>query len=102
VTAIGNQAPGGFRIEGDRSSMKLQTLANEQDPLEIYPEGLENYQVRIGDGGDSRFVRRWNGSENGENSTFRWSCDEAFVFLPIVDERPVSVDMTFEAPHEAF
>ena len=71
MTAIGNQAPGGFRIEGDRSSMKLQTLANEQDPLEIYPEGLENYQVRIGDGGDSRFVRRWNGPENGENSTFR-------------------------------
>ncbi len=23
------------------------------------------------------------------------------MFLPIVDERPVSVEMTFEAPHEA-
>ena len=102
VTAIGNQAPGGFRIEGDRSPMKLQSLANEQDPLEIYPEGLENYQVRVGDGGDSRFVRHWNNPEEGNNSTFRWSSDESLALLPIVDERPIRVEMTFEAPREAF
>jgi len=102
VTAIGNQAPGGFRIEGDKSPMKLQSLANEQDPLEVYPEGLDSYQVRFGEGGDSRFIRHWNGPEEGENSTFRWSSDESLVLLPVADERPIDVEMVFEAPHAAF
>ncbi len=102
VTAIGNQAPGGFRIEGDKSPMKLQSLANEQDPFEVYPAGLDNYQIRFGDGGDSRFVRFWNGPEEGESSTFRWSSSNSLVLLPIADERPIDVEMTFEVPQEAF
>lgn len=82
--------------------MKLQSLANEQDPFEVYPAGLDNYQIRFGDGGDSRFVRFWNGPEEGESSTFRWSSSNSLVLLPIADERPIDVEMTFEVPQEAF
>ena len=102
ATAVGNQAPGGFRIEGDKSSFKLQVAANELDPLEVEPEGKENYRVRIGDGGDSRFVRYWNGPEKGTTSTFRWSSGESRLILPLPEGLgPVEIQMSFDVPREA-
>ncbi|MGI6401338.1 MAG: glycosyl hydrolase family 28-related protein [Thermoguttaceae bacterium] len=102
TTAVGNQAPGGFRIEGDKSPLKLQTAANEPNPFEVCPDGKENYSVRIGDGGDSRFVRYWHGPEKAPKTTFRWSSDESRVLLPLPQElRPVEIEMELDVPPEA-
>lgn len=101
VTAVGNQAPGGFRIEGDKSPLKLIAAANEQDALELFPDAKENYRFNIGAAGDSRFIRYWNGPEKFELGTFRWSSDESRLLLPISELKPVEITIDIDAPAES-
>lgn len=101
ITAIGNQAPGGFRVQGNLSAPKIQLAANEADALAVEPEGKENYQVRLGAEGDVRFVQGWYEPEEGQNGTFRWSSDVSFLTLPIVQDKVSTVILTIEAPKHA-
>ncbi|MBP5620666.1 MAG: hypothetical protein J6X44_01495, partial [Thermoguttaceae bacterium] len=101
VTATANQAPGGFRVQGDKSSAKVQLAANELDPLALFPEGKENYCVRLGRPGDERFIRNWYGPEQEDGHSFRWSSDNSFFTLPISEKaKTVSVEIDVDIPTE--
>lgn len=102
VTATGNQAPGGFRVQGDKSPSKVQLVANELDPLTIFPDGRENYCARVGSSGDERFIQGWYGPEQGADGSFRWSSGSSFLTLPIPEKtESVSIEIDLEIPAEA-
>lgn len=102
VTATGNQAIGGFRVVGNKSPVRVQLSANEEDLLTAIPEGRENYVVRIGSAGDVRFIKGWYGPEKNVLNTFRWSGGVSWLLLPISkSESAVHVEIDLEAPREA-
>ena len=104
VVAVGNQAPGGFRVVGDKSPQKFQASGNELDSMELDPRGKENYRVDIGAPGDDRFVRNWFLSEErSDGSYFRWSTGTSYLAAPMPDElKPIVVEIQLDAPKEAF
>jgi len=103
VVAVGNQAPGGFRVVGDVSPQKFQASSNELDSMQFDPRGKENYRVKIGAPGDGRFVRNWFLSEERtDGSYFRWSTGSSYLVLPMPDElKPIAVAIQLDAPKEA-
>lgn len=106
VVATGNQAFGGFRIVGDaaKSPLKVQTAANELDPMEAEIGAKENYRFDIGGPGDERFVDGWFASEkNAEGRFFRWSLGESRLTLPILPGagKKFAVEIDLDAPETA-
>ncbi len=102
VTAVGNQAPGGFNIVGEVSPLKTQFAANELDPLDAVPEGKAHYQVQLGAAGDARFIRRWFGPEKNSEETFRWSSGDSQLVLPLPDDVDRAIiTLAVDAPEEA-
>jgi len=102
VVAVGNQAPGGFRLIGPKSAAKVQTAANELDPMEAEPGAKENYRFALGTTNDARFVDGWFGAEkDGEGRTFRWSSGESRLTLPVVSGRRYRIAVELDAPADA-
>ena len=102
VTAVGNQAPGGFHVVGDVSPFKTQFAANELDSLDAFPDGKTHYQVLLGSAGDSRFIRYWYGPEENATRTFRWSGDESRLVLPLPEKvERATVTLILDAPDQA-
>lgn len=102
VVAVGNQAPGGFRLIGPKSAAKIQTAANELDPMEAEPGAKENYRFALGTTNDARFVDGWFGAEkDGEGRTFRWSSGESRLTLPVVSGRRYRIAVELDAPADA-
>ena len=102
VTATGNQAIGGFRVVGNKSPVRVQLSANEEDLMTAIPEGRENYVVHLGSAGDVRFIKGWYGPEKNALNTFRWSGGVSWLILPISkSESAVRVEIDLEAPREA-
>ncbi|MBR2005084.1 MAG: hypothetical protein IJ991_13015, partial [Thermoguttaceae bacterium] len=102
VVAVGNQAPGGFRLIGPKSAAKVQTAANELDPMTAEPDAKENYRFALGTTNDARFVDGWfNAEKDGEGRTFRWSSGESRLTLPVVPGRRYRVAVELDAPADA-
>ena len=102
VVAVGNQAPGGFRLIGPKSAAKVQTAANELDPMTAEPGAKENYRFAVGATNDARFVDGWFGAEkDGEGRTFRWSSGESRLTLPVVSGRRYRIAVELDAPADA-
>ena len=102
VVAVGNQAPGGFRIVGPKSATKIQTAANELDPMTAEPGAKENYRFAVGATNDARFVDGWFGAEKDDKGrTFRWSTGESRLTLPVVPGRRYRIAVELDAPADA-
>lgn len=101
VTAVGNQAPGGFRVKGGART-KVMLDANELDPLSITPEGKEHYEITVGKSGDVRFLKGWYGPEKGGEETFRWSTAVSSLTLPLPENKEkFSVTIDLDVPNGA-
>lgn len=102
VVAVGNQAPGGFRLIGPKSAAKVQTAANELDPMTAEPGAKENYRFAVGATNDARFVDGWFGAEKDDKGrTFRWSSGESRLTLPVVPGRRYQIAVELDAPVDA-
>lgn len=102
VVAVGNQAPGGFRLIGPKSAAKVQTAANELDPMTAEPGAKENYRFAVGATNDARFVDGWFGAEKDDKGrTFRWSSGESRLTLPVVPGRRYQIAVELDAPADA-
>lgn len=102
VVAVGNQAPGGFRLIGPKSAAKIQTAANELDPMTAEPNAKENYRFALGTTNDARFVDGWfNAEKDDKGRTFRWSSGESRLTLPVVPGRRYRIAVELDAPADA-
>jgi hypothetical protein len=102
VVAVGNQAPGGFRLIGPKSAAKVQTAANELDPMTAEPNAKENYRFALGTTNDARFADGWfNAEKDGKGRTFRWSTGESRLTLPVVPGRRYQIALELDAPADA-
>lgn len=101
---VANQAMGGFRHVG-ASGPRVQTLANEQDPLEATPAARLHYQLDVGGMADEGFLRNWHGRERrgaGEDArNVRWSKDVSQLDLPVTPGRAYRLRIELEVPVSA-
>jgi hypothetical protein len=101
---IGNQAPGGFQVE-NRAGKRMQSLANEQDPIEWTTEARLNYWIEIGAEGDGRYLRNWHGRERGQvegkTRPMRWTTSASRLLLPVVPGEPYTVTIALNTPKAA-
>ncbi|MDO5309687.1 MAG: glycosyl hydrolase family 28-related protein [Planctomycetia bacterium] len=100
VTAVGNQAPGGFRVAGDRSPIHYQESANQVDSFDLIPGAKNHYAIKVGLPGDERFLHAWYRPERGDYS-FRWSTDKSFFVLPLPDDaNSATITLEYFVPPE--
>jgi hypothetical protein len=99
-----NQADGGFSVE-NHAGKRVQTSANEVNPLDATPEARSHYQLHIGGNGDGTFVRAWHGRERfGEGPTartMRWSTPNSKLVLPVIAGKPYEFTMELNVPQQA-
>lgn len=100
----GNQAPGGFQVE-NRAGKRMQSVANEQDPIEWTREARLHYRIEIGAEGDGRYLRNWHGRERGQVSgktrPMRWTTSASQLFLPVVPGKPYTITIELNTPKAA-
>jgi hypothetical protein len=101
---VGNQAEGGFHAE-NRAGKRVQSLANEPDPLEALPEARLHYRIVIGAASDGPYLRNWHGRErtgrDDARRTMRWSSDSSFLRLPVAPGKPYRLTVDLDAPGQA-
>ena len=107
VILSGNQADGGFRVEGitEKNRVKIEKFGNESDPLLLEPEALKHYRFRIGDANDGRFLTKWFHREavgEGEGRVpFRWSGASSEITLPVAVNTPYEATLELTVPQAA-
>ena len=96
-----NQALGGFYCQNN-AGPRVQTLANETNPLEATPEALSHYRLNIGAMGDDNYLRQWNGRERRGTGpavrAVRWSQGISQVILPVMTGKPYHLRMELQVP----
>ncbi len=101
---MANQAQGGFRID-NQAGIRLQALANEQDPLEATPQARSHYRLQVGKEGDGRFLHNWNGRDRmgptKDDRTMRWSQADSQLVLPVAPGKPYRITIELTVPPAA-
>ena len=103
----GNQADGGFRVEGitKKNESRIQQFGNEIDSLFQEPDAALYYYFLIGGERDGRFLTKWFGRETGKTPEssfpFRWSKQVSEISLPAVPHTNYVCRMALSVPEKA-
>ena len=94
VIATGNQATGGFLVEGEDLPQVVLAANEPTAMLKMTSEEKLHYQIDVGTEQDIAFLRHWHYIEKREDgATMRWSCRNSHIQLPVVPHRAYRVTL---------
>ena len=98
---IGNQAPGGFRVENGAGARTRSGL-NEEDPVVWSREARAHYRLAVGKPGDGRCLQGWQGRALEGSRSYRWSSGPVSrLRLPVNMGESCTVQLDVTAPAAA-
>ena len=100
VIATGNQATGGFVVEGAQLPQVVLSANEPTAMLKMTDEEKLHYQINVGTEQDLSFLRHWHYIEQNEDTTMRWSRRKSLIRLPVVANRAYRV--TLHLVHNPF
>jgi hypothetical protein len=100
VILTGNQAEGGFQVD-NQAGKRVQSVANEESPLNNTPEARTHYRLRIGATADAAYLKAWHGRERAGKRPMRWSTAASQLILPVVPGKRYTLTIQVAVPKQA-